>query len=214
MFCWARGSCNNKGDRRIRRMFRVFGLKLDSKIVNYHPFKIFTSVADSQYTSIFLDYDSWMTDYIGIWFGSIMSFLCLPLFFFLLWIVTIILQVGSVEGQIEKMGLITTSLISAEKFPIIVPNSLLSSQVGLLSFNSTFLRLWLYCNSSYGLSLYHLKIWWLYCERIVASISYCLSPLLALDYVRKCITVHLYVPPIAMWCQAISLLPLRFIKQV
>ncbi|XP_058223503.1 mechanosensitive ion channel protein 1, mitochondrial-like isoform X2 [Rhododendron vialii] len=39
------------------------------------------------------------------------------------------IKVGSVEGQIEKMGLITTSLLSAEEFPIIVPNSLLSSKV-------------------------------------------------------------------------------------
>ncbi|KAH7863498.1 hypothetical protein Vadar_018243 [Vaccinium darrowii] len=39
------------------------------------------------------------------------------------------LKVGSVEGQIVKMGLVTTSLLSAENFPIIVPNSLLSTKM-------------------------------------------------------------------------------------
>ncbi|GKD27381.1 glutathione reductase, cytosolic [Tanacetum coccineum] len=35
---------------------------------------------------------------------------------------------GSVEGQVIEMGLTTTSLLSAEKFPIVVPNSLFFSQ--------------------------------------------------------------------------------------
>ncbi|KAI9089963.1 hypothetical protein K1719_028933 [Acacia pycnantha] len=36
---------------------------------------------------------------------------------------------GSVEGQVVEMGLITTSLLNAEKSPVIVPNSLFSGQV-------------------------------------------------------------------------------------
>lgn len=36
------------------------------------------------------------------------------------------------EGQVIEMGLTTTRLLSAEKFPVIVPNSLFSSQVGML----------------------------------------------------------------------------------
>ncbi|KAK2967321.1 hypothetical protein RJ640_006187 [Escallonia rubra] len=39
------------------------------------------------------------------------------------------IKAGSVEGQVVEMGLTTTSLLSAEKFPVIVPNSLFSSQV-------------------------------------------------------------------------------------
>lgn len=39
------------------------------------------------------------------------------------------IKAGSVEGQVVEMGLTTTSLLSTEKFPIIVPNSLFSSQV-------------------------------------------------------------------------------------
>uniref|UniRef100_A0A5B7BSE4 Mechanosensitive ion channel MscS domain-containing protein n=1 Tax=Davidia involucrata TaxID=16924 RepID=A0A5B7BSE4_DAVIN len=39
------------------------------------------------------------------------------------------IKAGSVEGQVVEMGLTTTSLLSAEKFPIMVPNSLFSSQV-------------------------------------------------------------------------------------
>ncbi|KAL8268366.1 hypothetical protein R6Q59_002164 [Mikania micrantha] len=38
------------------------------------------------------------------------------------------IKAGSVEGQVIEMGLTTTSLLSAEKFPIVVPNSLFSSQ--------------------------------------------------------------------------------------
>jgi len=44
------------------------------------------------------------------------------------------LQAGAIEGQVVEMGLMTTSLLSAEKFPIVVPNSLFSSQVNLLFF--------------------------------------------------------------------------------
>ncbi|KAK7292712.1 hypothetical protein RJT34_15564 [Clitoria ternatea] len=39
------------------------------------------------------------------------------------------IKAGSVEGQVVEMGLTTTSLLSSEKFPVIVPNSLISSQV-------------------------------------------------------------------------------------
>ncbi|KAA8520670.1 hypothetical protein F0562_015058 [Nyssa sinensis] len=39
------------------------------------------------------------------------------------------IKAGSVEGQVVEMGLTTTSLLSAEKFPVTVPNSLFSSQV-------------------------------------------------------------------------------------
>lgn len=40
-----------------------------------------------------------------------------------------LLQAGSVEGQVVEMGLTTTLLLTAEKFPVVVPNSLFSSQV-------------------------------------------------------------------------------------
>lgn len=39
------------------------------------------------------------------------------------------IKAGSVEGQVVEMGLTTTSLLSAEKFPTMVPNSMFSSQV-------------------------------------------------------------------------------------
>ncbi|KAF3441560.1 hypothetical protein FNV43_RR15474 [Rhamnella rubrinervis] len=39
------------------------------------------------------------------------------------------IKAGAIEGQVVDMGLITTSLLNAEKFPVIVPNSLFSSQV-------------------------------------------------------------------------------------
>ncbi|KAK4364224.1 hypothetical protein RND71_015582 [Anisodus tanguticus] len=39
------------------------------------------------------------------------------------------IKAGSVEGQVVEMGLTTTSLLTVEKFPVIVPNSLFSSQV-------------------------------------------------------------------------------------
>ncbi|KAF5185905.1 Mechanosensitive ion channel protein 1 protein [Thalictrum thalictroides] len=38
------------------------------------------------------------------------------------------IKAGSLEGKVVEMGLTTTSLLNAEKFPIIVPNSLFSSQ--------------------------------------------------------------------------------------
>lgn len=41
----------------------------------------------------------------------------------------LLLKAGAIEGQVVEMGLITTSLLNAEKFPVIVPNSLFSSQV-------------------------------------------------------------------------------------
>ncbi|KAK3227851.1 hypothetical protein Dsin_007713 [Dipteronia sinensis] len=39
------------------------------------------------------------------------------------------IQAGSIEGQAVEMGLTTTSLLNAEKFPVSVPNSMFSSQV-------------------------------------------------------------------------------------
>ncbi|KAL0712357.1 hypothetical protein Bca4012_019335 [Brassica carinata] len=39
------------------------------------------------------------------------------------------IKAGTVEGQVVEMGLTTTSLLNAEKFPVLVPNSLFSSQV-------------------------------------------------------------------------------------
>ncbi|PIA44666.1 hypothetical protein AQUCO_01700337v1 [Aquilegia coerulea] len=38
------------------------------------------------------------------------------------------IKAGSLEGKVVEMGLTTTSLLNAEKFPVIVPNSLFSSQ--------------------------------------------------------------------------------------
>ncbi|GJU66076.1 hypothetical protein Tco_1252335 [Tanacetum coccineum] len=43
-------------------------------------------------------------------------------------VVVVLQPAGSVEGQVIEMGLTTTSLLSAEKFPIVVPNSLFFSQ--------------------------------------------------------------------------------------
>ena len=40
------------------------------------------------------------------------------------------MQAGSIEGQVVEMGLTTTSLLNVEQFPVLVPNSLFSSQVG------------------------------------------------------------------------------------
>ncbi|GFP91485.1 mechanosensitive ion channel protein 1 mitochondrial [Phtheirospermum japonicum] len=39
------------------------------------------------------------------------------------------IKAGSVEGQVVEMGLTTTSLLTAERFPVVVPNSLFASQV-------------------------------------------------------------------------------------
>lgn len=44
-------------------------------------------------------------------------------------------QAGSVEGQVVEMGMTTTSLLTAEKFPVIVPNSLFTSQVSNFPFH-------------------------------------------------------------------------------
>ncbi|PKA60425.1 Mechanosensitive ion channel protein 1, mitochondrial [Apostasia shenzhenica] len=40
-----------------------------------------------------------------------------------------VIKAGSIEGQVVEVGLTTTSLVNSEKFPVIVPNSLFSSQV-------------------------------------------------------------------------------------
>lgn len=47
------------------------------------------------------------------------------LFFYFIFL----LQAGSIEGQVKEMGLTTTTLLNAEKFPVLVPNSMFSSQV-------------------------------------------------------------------------------------
>ncbi|XP_065859710.1 mechanosensitive ion channel protein 1, mitochondrial [Euphorbia lathyris] len=39
------------------------------------------------------------------------------------------IKAGSIEGQVVEMGLTRTVLLNAEKFPVLVPNSLFSSQV-------------------------------------------------------------------------------------
>ncbi|KAL9359980.1 hypothetical protein Peur_048103 [Populus x canadensis] len=39
------------------------------------------------------------------------------------------IKAGSIEGQVVEMGLTTTSLLNVEQFPVLVPNSLFSSQV-------------------------------------------------------------------------------------
>ncbi|GAU26519.1 hypothetical protein TSUD_361530 [Trifolium subterraneum] len=39
------------------------------------------------------------------------------------------IKAGSIEGQVVEIGLTSTSLLSPEKFPVIVPNSFFSSQV-------------------------------------------------------------------------------------
>ncbi|KAK9144900.1 hypothetical protein Sjap_004803 [Stephania japonica] len=39
------------------------------------------------------------------------------------------IKAGSIEGQVVEMGLTTTSLLNAEKYPVTVPNSLFSSQM-------------------------------------------------------------------------------------
>lgn len=57
-------------------------------------------------------------------------YLLLLILIFLLMFIVLLLQAGSIEGQVVEMGLTTTSLLNAEKFPVIVPNSLFSSQVG------------------------------------------------------------------------------------
>lgn len=49
------------------------------------------------------------------------------------------------------MGLTTTSLLNAEKFPVIVPNSLFSSQVCV--------PLLLFCICDYAIDFQHLFCW-------------------------------------------------------
>lgn len=61
------------------------------------------------------------------------------------------LQAGSIEGQVVEMGLTTTTLLNAEKFPVFVPNSMFSSQVGL--FSPPFYSSSLFCNSSCSVSV-------------------------------------------------------------
>lgn len=39
------------------------------------------------------------------------------------------IKAGSIEGQVTEMGLTTTTLLNTEKFPVLVPNSMFSSQV-------------------------------------------------------------------------------------
>ncbi|OMP00352.1 Mechanosensitive ion channel MscS [Corchorus olitorius] len=39
------------------------------------------------------------------------------------------IKAGSIEGQVVDMGLTSTTLLNSEKFPVLVPNSLFSSQV-------------------------------------------------------------------------------------
>ncbi|KAB2015648.1 hypothetical protein ES319_D08G039900v1 [Gossypium barbadense] len=39
------------------------------------------------------------------------------------------IKAGSIEGQVVEMGLTNTTLLNSEKFPVLVPNSLFSSQV-------------------------------------------------------------------------------------
>ncbi|XP_022757419.1 mechanosensitive ion channel protein 1, mitochondrial-like isoform X2 [Durio zibethinus] len=39
------------------------------------------------------------------------------------------IKAGSIEGQVVEMGFTSTTLLNAEKFPVLVPNSLFSSQV-------------------------------------------------------------------------------------
>ncbi|KAF8017081.1 hypothetical protein BT93_H2330 [Corymbia citriodora subsp. variegata] len=49
------------------------------------------------------------------------------------------IRAGSIEGQVVKMGLMTTSLLNAKKLPVIVPNSLFSS----------LMRMWITSSLSY-----------------------------------------------------------------
>ncbi|XP_061968647.1 mechanosensitive ion channel protein 1, mitochondrial-like isoform X2 [Populus nigra] len=43
------------------------------------------------------------------------------------------IKAGSIEGQVVEMGLTTTSLLNVEQFPVLVPNSLFSSQLQKLT---------------------------------------------------------------------------------
>lgn len=70
---------------------------------------------------------------------NIMCFLFLILIFSMMRM-NLPLKAGSIEGQVVEMGLITTSLLNAEKFPVIVPNSLFSSQVCSICFTFSFVN--------------------------------------------------------------------------
>ena len=68
--------------------------------------------------------------------GSVIDLVINYLFIYAPWSLCMVfysLQAGSIEGQVVEMGLTTTSLLNAEKFPVIVPNSMFSSQVHMLS---------------------------------------------------------------------------------
>lgn len=67
-------------------------------------------------------------------------------------VATFHLQAGAIEGQVVEMGLMTTSLLSAEKFPIVVPNSLFSSQVDF--FLCSWVNIIILLYHSYLFSLY------------------------------------------------------------
>ncbi|GMH00493.1 hypothetical protein Nepgr_002332 [Nepenthes gracilis] len=60
------------------------------------------------------------------------------------------IKAGSIEGQVVEMGLTTTSLLNAENFPVIVPNSMFSSQVivnkSRAQIENSFAELTLGCN--------------------------------------------------------------------
>ncbi|CAI9101994.1 OLC1v1000176C1 [Oldenlandia corymbosa var. corymbosa] len=61
-------------------------------------------------------------------FGNILSGLWMQ-FFSRPFSVGDTIRAGSVEGQVMEMGLTTTTLLSTEKFPVIVPNSVIYGQV-------------------------------------------------------------------------------------
>lgn len=81
---------------------------------------------------------TWKTDFewliLSMFRSCLLTVFCLieGNFPFILCVLLPLLQAGSVEGQVIDMGLTTTSLLTAEKFPVIVPNSLFSSQVGII----------------------------------------------------------------------------------
>jgi hypothetical protein len=77
------------------------------------------------------------------------------------------LQAGSIEGQVAEIGLTSTSLINTEKLPVVVPNSLFSSQV--MSICQNFIMLFFspvsylvtmeyYCNQPTFSSVFHPNI--------------------------------------------------------
>lgn len=50
-------------------------------------------------------------------------------------------QAGSIEGEVTEIGLTTTSLISPEELPVVVPNSVFSSEVKHIWLNNFSRRL-------------------------------------------------------------------------